>query len=268
MNTRRNRLVLVVLALAFTLASCGGGGDSNAEGATRTVLVDYNHDEFATSYFGYFPRYAGAPGRHDRVQAGVDRRAHTVTLGTLRQPVGNLVEAVLRRDEGGTPGDEGPPGMNEALEGLPEFFGKEDAQPDGRPSRATSTRAPSRPTRSRARRPISGRPTSTASQTFYNSGFIPYEGNNGNQFKMQLVDDIAPGDYFYYCLLHGAGMGGYLQVKPATESMPPGRNTTARRARNSTRRRSRLTKAHSQRLAGKRHARREPTSWPAARHRE
>ena len=40
-------------------------------------------------------------------------------------------------------------------------------------------------------------------QTYYNSGIIPYEGPQGNTFRVELDGDIDPGSYYFYCAVHG-----------------------------------------------------------------
>ena len=45
-------------------------------------------------------------------------------------------------------------------------------------------------------------------QTYYNSGFLP----EAAVFKVKLSEDIAPGTYNYYCLLHREGMAGTITV--------------------------------------------------------
>jgi plastocyanin len=57
-------------------------------------------------------------------------------------------------------------------------------------------------------------------QSYYNSGFIHYEGAQGNTFKLTLSDDIKPGNYQYYCNFHGPGMSGAIEVKPEATSVP------------------------------------------------
>jgi plastocyanin len=94
-------------------------------------------------------------------------------------------------------------------------------------------------------------PAFTGTEPFYNSGFIPYQGNGGNRFEMKLSPSVEPGDYFYYCLLHGAGMGGYLQVKPESEDIPS-QGELSRKARSELDEVTKaLTEANAAALAGK-----------------
>ena len=57
-------------------------------------------------------------------------------------------------------------------------------------------------------------------QSFYNSGIIPYEGGNGNTFKVKLADDIEPGTYLFYCAVHGPGQLSEIEVKDRDAEVP------------------------------------------------
>jgi plastocyanin len=57
-------------------------------------------------------------------------------------------------------------------------------------------------------------------QSYYNSGIIPYEGAQGNTFRVQLSDDIEPGSYFFYCAVHGPGQNTEVKVVGAGEDVP------------------------------------------------
>jgi plastocyanin len=58
-------------------------------------------------------------------------------------------------------------------------------------------------------------PAFNGKASYYNSGIIPYEGPQGNTFRVRLTDDIAPGDYFFYCAVHGPGQATQVTVKPS-----------------------------------------------------
>ncbi len=42
-------------------------------------------------------------------------------------------------------------------------------------------------------RPQQEQPEFTGPQSYYNSGIIPYEGQQGNEYRVKLADDIEPG---------------------------------------------------------------------------
>jgi len=210
---------LLVVALV-ALPACGGSSGA----ATRTILTDYNHDQFATSVFGYFPQFAEVhPGDRIVFKQAWTGEAHTVTFGTLVQPLGDIVKPYFSGEKA-IPTEGEPPGLEEASRKLPSFFGDKGVnQTAAQPCYLASGSLPGdgKPCKRVAQPAFTGR------EPFYSSGFIPYAGNDGNRFAMDLSKSIKPGDYFYYCLLHGAGMAGWLRVKPTTSAITQDRNRVA-----------------------------------------
>jgi plastocyanin len=66
---------------------------------------------------------------------------------------------------------------------------------------------------------------------YYNSGIIPYEGPGGNVFEFTLADDIEPGEYAFYCAVHGSWQSGVVEVLPEDEPLPSPRAVAATRTR-------------------------------------
>ncbi|HZN13511.1 MAG TPA: hypothetical protein VFB78_04530 [Acidimicrobiales bacterium] len=205
--------VVVVLLAGLALPGCGNSGSP-----TRTVLTDFTHDQFGVSLFGFFPRITQVhPGDTIQFKQAWSGDAHTVTFGTLLNSIGNIVKPYYEGKLQPPPDDESPPGLDEESAKIPFPFDGEDVnQTAGQPCFLKD--GPLRTDRKACRRVT--QPTFTGREAFYSSGFIPYAGNNGNKFKMKLSPTIAPGEYFYYCLMHGAGMGGFLQVRPKSQSIP------------------------------------------------
>jgi plastocyanin len=56
--------------------------------------------------------------------------------------------------------------------------------------------------------------------TYYNSGMIPYEGPEGNTFRVPLSDDIEPGDYWFYCAVHGPAQSTKVEVVERGTEIP------------------------------------------------
>jgi plastocyanin len=56
--------------------------------------------------------------------------------------------------------------------------------------------------------------------TYYNSGIIPYEGPQGNTFKVDFANDIDPGSYFFYCAVHGPSQYTEVKVVDDGEEIP------------------------------------------------
>src|SRR5689334_17760217 len=102
---KRRMLGCLVAAVAATvLVGCSG---SSATGATRTVLADYNLDEFATGYQAFFPRFISAhPGDTVEFKQSWTGDPHTVTLGKV---IDNAVTPLLPYLKGTKPLPSPPP---------------------------------------------------------------------------------------------------------------------------------------------------------------
>jgi plastocyanin len=57
-------------------------------------------------------------------------------------------------------------------------------------------------------------------QTYYSSGFISPSGPSGNTYRVKLSDDIEPGTYRYYCVIHFPYMQGRITVRPKGADLP------------------------------------------------
>jgi plastocyanin len=205
-----------VLAVVALVAS-GCARSDPSEPQSRTVLVDYDHDEFAGAFLTYFPQIVTArPGDILDFKQAWTGEAHTVTMGTLVDKAVAPVRELIKRNE--VP-DEPPPEIEEALAPLP-FMIQEDGvvnQVAGQPCYLDEGLPPTDPATPCPKTP---QPAFNGRQAYFNSGFIPYEGEQGNQFKMKLADDIAPGTYNYYCNLHGPLMSGEIVVEPKGSEIP------------------------------------------------
>ena len=56
--------------------------------------------------------------------------------------------------------------------------------------------------------------------SYYNSGLIRYEGPQGNTFRVKFADDIKPGNYFFYCAVHGPNQSTEVTVRPKGSDIP------------------------------------------------
>jgi plastocyanin len=219
---------LVSLAMVATaFAACAG-----PSGDTRTVLVDYQSDEFAGTFRGYFPRDITVnPGMTVKFHQTWSGEPHSVTTGTEVQrriePLMSAIEQAYPRE----PGDDEAQaaGITEdqiaLLDDLPFIFGEKGvnqaaAQPcvmrKGLPKGAGRCK-------DRDLQPFTGR------ESYYSSGFIPYLGATGNNFEMKIADDAKAGSYIYYCDLHGAAMSGRVIVKDGDVPSQAEVNRQARR---------------------------------------
>ena len=207
-STRRLLAPLLgLLTVAAILVACG----SSTSAATRTVLADYNVVGRSNGYQAFFPRFISAhPGDTIRFRQAWTGDPHTVTLGTT---VNKAMAPLLPYLEGQPLPQGGPPAsVADAFASLPDFFSPDVNQLAAQPCYIASGAIPTgtKPCPKAEQR----EPAFDGTQTFFNSGFIRYAGNNGNRFELKLSDHIKPGRYAFYCVVHGPQMGGAITVKP------------------------------------------------------
>jgi plastocyanin len=183
------------------------------------ILVDYKHDQFAGSFNSFFPKrakvHAGDTIAFKQFWSG---EPHSVTMGTLVDELGkpfwDIIDPLFRGDHIEVPKDD-PPGTDPFFETLPFMADEESlvpvqaaAQPCYLDEGAPDFSDPAKPCPKREQPAFNGR------QSYYNSGFIPFQGEKGNSFTLPLADDIAPGTYHFYCNWHFVGMSGVVEVVP------------------------------------------------------
>jgi plastocyanin len=214
--TKRAWTVLIG-ALGVAITSCGGA----ASGASRTVLVDFSHDQFAGGFIGYFPNEVTLhPGDTVDFRQAWNGEPHTVTMGTMVDAAMTVYAAeVAKYGDGSIPPDEQQK-IDAAFQGLPgsepspsSAVDQVAAQPcfidSGAPPAGGATPCPKR-----------AQPAFNGRQSYFSSGVIPYAGTSGNQVRVELADDIKPGTYHFYCNIHGPQMSGIIVVKPKGASIP------------------------------------------------
>jgi plastocyanin len=203
--------------VALSIAACGGNKTT-----TRLVLVDHDLDDFPTSYFGYFPRVIEAhPGDTIHFRQDWTGEPHTVTLGTLVQPLGKKMRPLLV----GRKSLELPGELQASNFGIPSIFPEEpddavheitvNAEVKLNQTAAQPCYVQSGPVPADVKDCGTRQPAFDGTQSFYNSGYIRFRGERRNEFDLPLADSIKPGSYFYFCVLHGPGMGGFVDVKKA-----------------------------------------------------
>jgi plastocyanin len=225
MSPRRFPRILAVTALA-ALAACGGGGSGSADGETRTVLVDYNHDEFAAAFLEMYPRNVTVhPGDTVVFKQEWTGEPHTVTMGKLFDDLSKISPELRKwlKEGGPDPFETLSPEVQSAVEErfnqLPFALGEgyEASQNTAQACYLDDEPPPSDPD---TPCPDREQPAFNGRQAYYSSGIIPYEGNDGNRFEVPLADDIAPGDYAYYCAVHGPGQSGVITVVDEATDIP------------------------------------------------
>jgi len=212
LGIRKLKISVVAAALAFMGFAACSGGDTDS----LTIQVDYAHDEFAGSLFGFFPNQVTVnPGTTLKFRQTWTGEPHTVTLGTqvteLAKPFKELVDEVHKT--GDVP--EEPEGYQFFEEGLPSFFGATIGQAAAQPCYAKTVEempldGTACPTK--ALQPFKG------DEAYYSSGFIPFEGLKGNTFEIPIAEDANPGKYLYYCNAHAIPMSGYINVSDGEQS--------------------------------------------------
>lgn len=212
-------LGVLVLALLAGMA-CNDGG-TKVEANVFPVQVD-GKATFAASFIAYFPTDVQAhAGDTVEFNSNLTGEPHTVTLGTQVDDIFDLVAEACPNGGLADPAcQEGPPAQyedqyfeldakNPAL--LPEDSEEPDqaaAQPCFLATGAPPTDASACTEQEQA--------AFDGTQTFYNSGFL----EDQQVFSVELSEDIAPGTYFYYCLLHREGMSGTVTVVDKDTDVP------------------------------------------------
>jgi plastocyanin len=213
------KLIAVGAGLLLAATACAGGG-----GAPTTILVDYSHDEFASFVAENFPREVSVhPGAELVFKQTWTGEPHTVTGGTLTDELMTLVEPyILKSLRGEEIPDEAPKPIAKLEEKLPMSYYEDEDSTDFNQSAAVpcylEDEAP--PTNGEPCKPADReQPVFTGTQRYYNSGLIPYEGAQGNEYRVKLADDIAPGAYWFYCNVHGEFQSTKVVVKPSTQKV-------------------------------------------------
>ncbi|MGH9226345.1 MAG: cupredoxin domain-containing protein [Acidimicrobiales bacterium] len=211
------RLGICFVALCLLVTGCGGSGDDYSRAITRTVRVDWNFDEVAVSFLGYYPQVIEVrPGDTLNFRQAWSGEGHSVTMGTM---VDEAIKPVREIIKSGNVPDEPPPEIQAKLDPLPGMIDdngtvrQSAGQPcylaTGAPPLDTGTPCPKVP-----------QPEFNGRQSYYSSGFIPYEGKQGNTYRVKLSDDIVPGTYTFYCNYHGPLQSGEIMVKAKGTQVP------------------------------------------------
>lgn len=216
----RRRWFVLALVATLILGACGDDSDDTTAGGedgaqTLTVAVDADPDATGgISFTSYFPRSLTAhPGDTVDFEEYFTGEPHTVTLGTL------VTKGLASADP---EADEEPAELQKIPSLLPD--GPGDAiQAAAQPCFITVDP----PESDACSKDQQKQPVFDGSHTYYNSGFL----GQGDHFKVQLADDLAPGTYSYFCALHRGGMSGEIKVvaKSAKADSPADVKATAKK---------------------------------------
>lgn len=224
-----SRFCAVLAVVALFAAGCGGDDDEGATTATTgggqagaqsvTVEVDGKVGDLPMGAIAYFPEAVTLhPGDTVRFHSNHTGEPHTVTFGTVvdesMKAFNQLPDEIKNADEPPDPSkltDEQKAqvaevgALDEALPTLlPEGAG------DANQLSANPCYAATAPADTEKACPTAQQPAFDGRLAVYNSGFLP----KGEVFEVELADDLAPGTYNYFCLLHREGMTGTITVVP------------------------------------------------------
>jgi len=219
--------------LIFLSTGCGSGSEEPV-----TVRVDYDHDEFATQFIRFFPdRVQVHPGGTVVFKQDWTGEAHTVTFGTEVNEALSVTMPLIEQ-WGDVPEDEIPPGVLEAYLAaecsLLVMYGCEEQPAEEQPtseqppaSEATAEEETDEINQTIAQPclieegpiPDDGLPCPNqqlgpfdGTEAYYNSGFLGFEAETANVFELQLSDSIQPGEYNFFCSVHGSFQSGTMEV--------------------------------------------------------
>ena len=216
------RTAVAVVAIVILLGGCVRPGG----GTERVVRVDFTHDEFASHYWRYFPSTVYArPGDELVFRQEWTGEPHTVSFGTVADEAIPKVAALTEKyeDYEGPETDEAIAKIEaefEQAEGeLPTYFPLEG---DEFPTAAEPcyVRSGELPTKPDQKCPERDQPPFDGKFKFYSSGYIPPSGSTGNVYRVPLADDIEPGEYSFYCVIHFDFMVGKVIVKERDAEVP------------------------------------------------
>ena len=203
----RRKAVAALLAVTFIAAACGSSSKSSsgtttsttAKASGPTVQVDGKAPNFHAGFLAYFPKTVSVhPGDTVDFHNNFSGEPHTITFGTLA----DADLAAAKADENA---EQKLPPL------LPEGPGDADQAAANECVIATATIPLKADDCHDAMDPFNGK------QAFYNSGFLSADTND---WKLTLSDDIAPGTYGYFCLLHGTHMSGTVTVVDKDTDVP------------------------------------------------
>ena len=105
------------------------------------------------------------------------------------------------------------------LEGLPQAFGENGVTQNGGQPCYLSRGLPPKDDKTPCAKAQQKQTEFNGRQSFYSSGIIRYEGQQGNTYRVPLSRDIKPGTYYFFCAVHGPEMQTKVVVKPKKESI-------------------------------------------------
>ncbi len=217
------RTVLVIATLALVAAGCAKSAtpSTTSTGGGITVETSPKTTQFNGAFTQFFPsKLTVHPGETVTFKlTHFSGEPHTITFGTLVNAAATKADAL--GPNATTPQldslDNGPE-MNK----LPDVFFHKPPQGPPTPNQSAAqaceqaTGAP--PNNLSGGAPACANKTLsdfTGTESFYNSGLL---FNDAATFKLKLASTVKPGKYAFMCLIHRAGMRGWLTVAPPSQA--------------------------------------------------
>jgi plastocyanin len=235
--------VAIAIVVAVLAGACGdgrGGDEGGFEpakgGEERTVLIDYRHDQFASAFLQYYPEHLEVrPGDLVKFRQSWTGEPHSVTMGKVVNDLFEFAPLIMEYDSaeaalaGGVSQEQIDrvlstlskiPGMTDDFRiaqggAEPCFVAEVDDVPAFSNAETDEVNIDARcPVEARKQVPFTGR------QALYNSGFIPYDGPQGNTFEVPIAEDAEPGTYKFFCNYHWIFMSGEVEVVEKGAAIP------------------------------------------------
>jgi plastocyanin len=218
-------LALILASLPWLATACSLTGGSTTNEHERTVLVDYHFDQFAAVFPAYFPKQVTIrQGDTIVFKQAWNGEPHSITAGTLVDEPFQAFWPVLKNDPPFPSAPPNAPAIQAAEQKygqLPNMYAQtanlEFAQNGAQPCFLDSGTPP---TDAKTACPKRAKPAFTGSQAYYSSGLLPYQGEQGNIFRIAIDTDAPPGTHYYYCALHGLLMSGAFTIVAKTATIP------------------------------------------------
>ena len=215
------RMLAMLAVVVLVAAGCGDDDEDTAATATGgagegpvslTVNVDADTDDPKAFHLGYFPGTVKArPGDTVVYKSNFTGEPHSITFGSFVTPA---IDVFLNATPEQLAADEPPPEFEPLFKYsmLPEGPGDAN-QVSANPCFVAAGALPedtTKPCAEREAAPFTGK------EVFYNSGFLP----DGEEFELELADDIAPGTYRGFCMLHLTEMISTIEVVAEGSEVP------------------------------------------------
>ncbi len=222
---------VAIAVLLVAISACAQEGRPEAASDPedeRVIVVDHSYDDLVSYHWRFFPRSMKARAGDTLVfRRTFTGEPHTVVLGTLGADAMDAVEKIdfkyanVGDDSSAEEKAEVERLATEANKELPPFAEYPNVAQSAAQPCYLEAGGPPRDLDTPCSREQQQQPEFNGKQTYYSSGLIPTSGPDANEYRVPLADDIAPGNYRYYCAVHYPFMQGKINVISEEEELPP-----------------------------------------------